>query len=249
MDAANAAARIRAAMSAVAALRERSRTAPGHAAAVAEIKRLQARRFAATYADLLRAPAFEAPSRFFLEELYGDGDYAERDAQFARIAGTLQKVFPEPVVATAVALAELHAQTEQLDDAMGTAWLDTSASHGPARRYLDAWRTVGQEPERRAQLRVVLLIGGDLARLTRTPGLRLLLKMMRGPATASGMGALQRFLEAGFDTFGGLARRRGAVEQFLGTIEARESELIDLLFRGEAVACETVLQQALGEAP
>ena len=92
----------------------------------------------------------------------------------------------------------------------------------------------------------VLAMGTDLARLTRTPGLRMMLRMMRGPAHASGMGALQKFLEAGFDTFGQLARQRGGVEQFLATIEARERALMDQLFDAETVTCETQLARTLG---
>ena len=87
-----------------------------------------------------------------------------------------------------------------------------------------------------------------MARLTRTPGLRMMLKMMRGPAVAAGLGSLQRFLEDGFDTFAAMARNNGA-EGFLGTIEERESRLIAMLFDADLVACETELAQLLGQAP
>lgn len=103
-------------------------------AVVATVKTLQARRFAGTYADLMASPAFGPAARFFLEELYSDKDYTARDQQFARIAGTLQTMFPRPVVDTAVALAVLHAQTENLDQDMGRAWLqaDAAAPEAPA---------------------------------------------------------------------------------------------------------------------
>jgi hypothetical protein len=87
-----------------------------------------------------------------------------------------------------------------------------------------------------------------MARLTRLPGLRLMLKMMRGPATAAGLGALQRFLEAGFDTFGGIARSRSGVATFLATIREREQHLLHLLFDADLVACETELARILGQA-
>jgi hypothetical protein len=91
-------------------------------------------------------------------------------------------------------------------------------------------------------------MGTDLARLTRAPGLRMMLRMMRGPANAAGMGALQKFLEAGFDTFGQLARQRGGVEQFLAAIEQRERALMDLLFDADPVTCGTQLAHTLGQA-
>ena len=107
---------------------------------------------------------------------------------------------------------------------------------------------MGQRHARQQQLQRVLAMGNDLARLTRTPGLRMMLRMMRGPANAAGMGALQKFLEAGFDTFGQLARQRGGVAQFLATIEQRERALMDLLFDADPVTCETQLNHTLGQA-
>ena len=246
MDAAQT---IRDSLADVTALRLHRTGAPLLGAAVDSVKALQARRFQGTYADLMGSPAFGPAARFFLEELYSDTDYTARDQQFGRIAGTLQTLFPQPVVATAVALAVLHAQTEGLDQDMGRAWLAQAGSHGhDAARYTAAWRAVGQRHARQQQLQRVLAMGTDLARLTRTPGLRMMLRMMRGPAQATGMGALQQFLEAGFDTFGQLARQRGGVEQFLSTIEAREGALIDLLFNAAPVTCETQLIHTLGQA-
>lgn len=262
MDAAHT---IRDAIANVSALRQQRAANAALAAAVGSVKRLQARRFRGTYADLLGSPMFGPAARFFLEELYGDSDYSERDHQFGRIAGTLQTMFPQAVVATAVDLALLHAQTEQLDHAMGQAWqllprpveptglgdLNSQGGddrHDNAQRYTAAWRGVGQRPARSQQLQRVLAMGHDLARLTRTPGLRMMLRMMRGPAQAAGMGALQQFLEAGFDTFGQLARQRGGVEQFLAAIEQREQALMAVLFDADPVTCETQLVQTLGQA-
>lgn len=251
----------------VTALRLHRTGDPALGAAVGRVKTLQAQRFRGTYADLMASPAFGPAARFFLEELYSDSDYSARDQQFGRIAGTLQSMFPQAVVATAVALAVLHAQTEALDQAMGQAWAsaqpdsattstaDTASMAGSASdaasdaaRYVAAWRAVGDRAGRALQLQRVLAMGTDLARLTRTPGLRMMLRMMRAPAHAAGMGALQQFLEAGFDTFGQLARQRGGVEQFLATIEARERALMAELFDTERVACETQLSRTLGQA-
>ena len=239
---------IRSAVARVTALREAELARPALRGAVAAIKALQARRFAGTYKDMLAGGPFAAPARFFLEELYSDKDYAERDAQFSRIAGAIEKFFPANVVETAVGLARLHALTEQLDHAMGEAWLATDGEASDAKRYVAAWRAVGQRADREAQLRVVQSIGEDMVRLTRTRGLRTMLRMMRAPAMAAGLGSLQRFLEAGFDTFTAMARGDGA-RQFLSTIGQREKALIEILFDGPAVACETQLAASLGQAP
>jgi hypothetical protein len=237
----------------VTALRLQRTGAPALGAAVGTVKTLQAQRFRGTYADLMGSPAFGPAARFFLEELYSDTDYTARDQQFGRIAGTLQTMFPAAVVSTAAALAVLHAQTEAFDHAMGRAWLDAGEPAAPddagrAQRYVAAWRAVGDRAGRELQLQRVLAMGADLARLTRTPGLRMMLRMMRSPAHAAGMGALQQFLETGFDTFGQLARQRGGVEQFLATIEARERTLMQDLFDSDRVTCETQLARTLGQA-
>ncbi len=229
-------------------MREACLAEPRLASSVAAIKGFQSLRFAGTYADLLSSPRFKAAARFFLEELYSDKDYAERDAQFSRIAGAMQKFFPQQVVATAVSLARLHALTEALDHAMGQAWLAQDGLQSEVARYISAWRTVGRRPEREGQLSIVMDIGMEMARLTRTPGLRMMLRMMRGPAAAAGLGSLQRFLESGFDTFAAMARQRGSVEEFLEIIRARESTLIAALFDMEFVSCETQLQQLIGVA-
>ncbi len=212
--------------------------------AVATIKTLQARRFRSTYADLLTDPRYAQAARFFLQELYSEADFDERDAQFARIAAPLERMFPKPVVITAQALALLHAQTELLDDAMGRAWLQTPISDTPAQRYAQAWRRVGQPGQRRDQLAQVLHLGRDLDRLTRTLGLRHMLKMMRAPAALAGLSSLQQFLESGFDAF---AAMRGA-NAFLEIVDQRESDWLNLLFGPDSVACATKLQTAFDSA-
>jgi hypothetical protein len=198
----------------------------------------------------LAAGPYAAASGFFLTELYSDKDYADRDAQFARIAGAIERFFPQQVAGTAVALAELHAVTEDLDQAIAVDWRAQARSEmSDAVRYTMAWRGVGRRSERESQLKVVLGIGEQMARLTRTPGLRVMLKMMRGPAVAAGLASLQRFLETGFDTFAAMARKPGGAEEFLGIIQERESALLAMLFDAPLVACETELARTLGQAP
>jgi hypothetical protein len=240
---------IRSAVAQVALLRQAVEANPALGNALRDIKLTQSQRFAGTYADLLAGGPYAAATQFFLLELYSDKDYAERDAQFARIAGAIERLFPDQVAGTAVALAKLHALTEELDQAMALAWLSQVDGESVARRYVAAWREVGRRAEREAQLSVVLDIGHQMARLTRTAGLRMMLKTMRAPASAAGLGALQRFLECGFDTFGAMARRAGGAEEFLETIRLRESALMALLFDASLVACETELARTLGQAP
>lgn len=243
-----AASRIRTAVDQIAVLRERERAQPPLRAAAQTIKSLQGRRFSGTYADALAGGPYAAAVRFFLDELYSEKDFSERDAQFARIAGAIERLFPAQVAETAVSLAHLHALTEDLDLAMASAWLVLPPGLPPAASYVRAWRAVGRRSEREAQLQAVLALGDEMARLTRMPGLRTMLRMMRGPASASGLGALQRFLETGFDTFSAIARG-GQAPEFLRMVSDRESALIATLFDAPVVTCETELARTLGQAP
>ncbi|MDP9125566.1 MAG: hypothetical protein M3N82_13350, partial [Pseudomonadota bacterium] len=94
----------------------------------------------------------------------------------------------------------------------------------------------------------VMSVGEALDRHTRSFVLRASLKAMRGPARAAGMGALQTFLESGFDAFGAM----GGAKEFLATIHARETALAERLFDPAAVAAATgspAQDDVLGQLP
>ena len=237
---------IRDAVAEVERLRAESRAAPELAQRVLRIKQLQAARFAGTYADLLASGDYGPAARFFLEELYSERDFAERDAQFARIAGALETFFPRDVAETARVLARLHALTESLDHALAGALPPAGEADVPA--YVRAWKAVGRREDRQRQLATVVAVGAEMTRLTRLRGLRTMLRLMRGAASAAGLSALQRFLENGFDTFAAVAKRRGGAEHFLQTIQEREQRLLELLFEGDAAAGEAELIRILGQA-
>lgn len=235
---------IRESISRVVALRQKVVDQPDLALALHTVKQVQARRFSGSYQDLLHSASYAACANFFLEELYGAKDFAERDTQFARIAGALERTFPQQVVATAVALAELHQLTEELDLAMALNW-QLQPELPTAQAYVLAWRAVGHREDRHQQLNTVLEIGQELGQLTRKPGLYFMLKMMRKPAQLAGLGALQNFLESGFRHFADLAHNKGTVDSFLDTVRTRESAWLDRLFDAPAATCVTELAQNL----
>lgn len=240
----HAADRIRAQLATVSALREQA-AGDGLAAAVSAVKRWQARRFRASYADVLRDQVQEPAARFFLDELYGDHDFAERDAQFGRIAGAIERLFPDAVSELAVDLAEMHALTESLDHAMASHWLAIGEQEPDTRRYVRAWRLTGRRDARDRQLAVVQHMGAELQRLTRSKSLFMALKMMRRPAQAAGLAALQQFLERGFAAFGAL----GDARDFLSTIDRRERHWIDALFDQAMDDCCAALDAELCATP
>jgi hypothetical protein len=193
------------------------------------LKAYQAARFERTYADLLASPRYRGAARFFLDELYGPQEFAERDAQFGRIVPGLVRLFPEELVGTLEMLGQLHALSEALDDA--------AARHLPtlppdAAGYVQAWQATGRAPAREQQIKLTLAIGTALDRYTRNRLLRSTLKVMRKPAQAAGLGDLQKFLETGFDAFGAM---KGAAE-FLAWVGERERALAAALFTPDAAA-------------
>lgn len=217
-------------------------TEPAWSARVRALKAYQRERFSRSHADLLAHTRYGAAARFFLDDLYGPQDFAERDAQFARIVPPLVRLFPSEVVTTVDALAELHALSESLDSAMARL---LPSDQIDAAAYREAWQAVGRPADRRRQIDLVMTLGSQLDRYTRNRFLRHSLKLMRGPARAAGLGSLQTFLERGFDTFGAM---NGAAE-FLTLIEQRERALMQALFDTAPVTPATAGPAALGQLP
>lgn len=212
------------------------------AARVLALKSYQQRRFAHTYADLLQTPRYGPAARFFLEELYGPRDYRERDAQFARVVPTMVRLFPQEIVDTVATLSQLHALSETMDTLTARSLPDADVN---AATYLHAWQAAGRPGDRERQIALTLDVGHALDRLTRNPVLRHTLRMMRGPARAAGLAELQRFLEAGFDTFKAMNGAKG----FLETVANRERQLARALFESPLQASGHLGDTALVQLP
>ena len=224
--------RILQSLAAVDAERRKRAAAPPLVAEVAALKAYQQARFARTHASLLAHPRYGRAANFFLNELYGPQDFTQRDAQFSRIVPALVRLFPADTVGTVESLAAVHALSERLDTAMA---IHLGGEPPTRARYVRAWQATGEPAARARQIELVMSVGEALDRHTRSFVLRASLKAMRGPARAAGMGALQTFLEGGFDAFGAM----GGAREFLATIESRETALVRRLLDPAAVAAAT----------
>ena len=207
-------------------LRRQREEDPILGARVEAVKRYQHARFAHDYMGLLGDARYAVAASFFLEELYGPGDFAARDAEFERVVPWMAHVLPDDVMRTIADLIELHALTEELDQQMAAA---SSSQEIDERSYRAAWLLVGRRPDRDRQLALLLAIGRELDRHTRSRILGATLRMMRRPAQVAGLGRLQAFLEAGMSAFAGMA----GAESFLRTIQLNETRVIDNLFGGK----------------
>lgn len=228
---------ILASLQAVAALRALRRQDAELGRLAQAVKAYQHARFMLTYSDLLAHPRYGGAALFFLEDLYGPGDFTSRDDQFARIVPGLVRMFPRDIIATVQSLGQLHALSEELDTAMASALRETARADGlgiaddlviDGVAYGRCWRRVAGPGERERQIALMLSVGQALEGYTRNPLLRTSLRLMRGPAHAAGLGALQAFLERGFDTF----RAVGGAREFLAVIASRERALAAALFAG-----------------
>lgn len=193
---------------------------PALAAALSTLGAWQTRRLKLTYADLERTPRYAAAMAFFETELYGGADFAQRDADLARVVPAMKRLMPDHVVATVALAIELNALSQDLDRAM----VGTLGSPSPSLAVADycaAYRAVGRFDARVRQVDLVGHVGAALDRMVARPMIRTALVMMRKPARLAGLAALQDFLERGFAAF---AQMQGA-EDFLATIRQRETAI------------------------
>jgi hypothetical protein len=153
--------------------------------------------------------------------------------------------------ATEISLSEtsnLHGLPVRYSDfSLAEAWLADPEGLAKAEGalYVRAWQHVGRPADRARQLKSVLAVGTELDRLTRMPGLRMMLKMMRRPANAAGLGSLQQFLESGFDTFAAMSGNASHAQVFLNRIETRETHWIAQLFSDDVQTTQNLLAIAL----
>jgi hypothetical protein len=210
------------------AIRSRQSADPTLSMRVQALKAYQQQQFRDRYRDLLTNVRYQKATHFFLEDLYGPGDFSSRDTQFARVVPALVRLFPEAVVDAVLLLGELHALSEELDDVMARTQLQPVITEAD---YVLAWRLLDQSDSRQHQLNLALELGSRLDRLTRSRLLGQSLRWMRPAARAAGLEQLQQFLERGLE---GFLAMRGS-EEFLATIQYRELQFISAMQR----ACST----------
>ncbi|MHB1872380.1 MAG: FFLEELY motif protein [Steroidobacteraceae bacterium] len=203
----------------------------GQDAAVTErLRRLrawQAARLARTYEDLARDPDQAPAVHFFLTDLYGPQDFSRRDRDLARALPVLRRALPRSALSVLIEAIELYLLSAELDQALaGALGTDTLTAESYARAY----RAVGRAGERRRQIELTVQIGERLARAVTRPLIGLALRTTHVPAHVGGFGALQDFLERGFNAF----RRLRDPQAFLQTIRTRELTLNEALLQSGA---------------
>jgi hypothetical protein len=214
----------------VEALHAERRANPRRAAALERIARWQADRLRGTYADLMAQARYADAIAFFQTDLYGNADFAQRDADLTRVVPVMMRMLPARVIATVVQAMELNALSQELDRTL-LAQLPREDGGFTAAEYCHAYRRMGSRPARERQIGLIGEIGAALDSYVKKPLIQTALVMMRRPARLAGLQVLHDFLERGFLAF----RKMQGADEFLATIDGRERELMNALFAGEPV--------------
>lgn len=195
------------------------------------LRRWQAARLARSFADLRADPRTGPATAFFLEDLYGDRDFSERDRDIARVAPLMARILPLDLLATLEKVVALGALSHAFDLRIAARLEAAGVPPGgiDERVYADAYRAVGLGRLRRRQIEAIVGIGRTLDAAVHKPGVERLLKLSRLPARAAGLTMLQSLLERGFAAF----RRLDGAGDFLQTIAAREERVRRRLLAGE----------------
>ena len=212
----------------VALLHDERRAIPRLAGALERLALWQALRLTQTYADLEAQPRYADAVEFFETDLYGSADFSRRDADLARVVPILVRTLPERVIATIAQAMELNALSQELDRAL-LARLPSPDRPFTVTEYCRAYRLMNNRAGRERQIHLIVDIGAALERYVKTPLLRVALVLMRQPAKLAGMLVLHDFLERGFMAF----RKMNGASEFLATILARETEMMNTVFDGD----------------
>ncbi len=192
----------------------------------------QAQRLATTYADLLHSKRYGPACRFFLEDIYGQQNFAQRDHDIVRIHNFMLRFLPASVLGPLTKAIELNSLTMELDEQLLRVLVDdlgVTDSVTPE-QYAEGYRICDNYDERRRQIEMIGEVGRGIVRLVRIPFLGLTLRLTRRPAQRGGWYEMQGFLERGFSAF---KRMGGKADTFLNTLQQREMQILDQIFHGD----------------
>jgi len=194
----------------------------------------QSRRLAATYRDFERQPRYAKAVAFFLEDLYGPQDFAQRDADVEKLYPLMSRTLPAAALDALCGALELHALTQELDAAMLKILCNELGMKDrlTPEMWVEAYQRTGRRADRERQVALTVQAGRLLDVVVKRPMVYTLVLLARAPARAAGFGDLQDFVERGFKSF----RSMEDATDFIAAVQARETSLMQGLFDGEMPA-------------
>ncbi|TVR90802.1 MAG: hypothetical protein EA418_14575 [Wenzhouxiangellaceae bacterium] len=203
------------------------------------LQQWQRDRLDATYADLRGDPRYRPACEFFLDELYGGRDVHERDRQLGRVVPVMRRFLPSHLLNAVGDAVRLQAVSLEFDLGLAEILRGRDSLDQPA--YAWAYRKQADWEGRADQLHLIRQLGELLDETVKRPMVHRLIRLMHGPATVAGFGALQGFLQRGLDAFAHM----GPADHFLDTIEARERAALTAM----AEAADWPFEPWIGRGP
>ncbi|OGO38899.1 MAG: hypothetical protein A2W35_15450 [Chloroflexi bacterium RBG_16_57_11] len=197
-------------------------------AALLRLRAWQSTRLAQTHADLLESHRYGPACRFFLDEIYAQRDFSQRDQDIEYLYAVMSSFLPEFLIKVVRKAIEMNDLTNELDWALSRTLAEKLGvtNEITPQIYAEAYRVCNNYAERAHQIHLIGEVGRLVDRGTRIPLVGVTLHLARRPARRAGWGELQIFLEKGYTAF----KHMGRADEFLNTIQEREMAVLERIF-------------------
>lgn len=179
------------------------------------------------FSDLHAVEGYGGAIDFIMSDLAGVG-ISKRDHDLERAAPVIAATLPTPGMRALARAAEVNARVLGINLGICRHLLRDGGLPEPIteRDYFIACRAASSLAECLDLVDVVTRLGVSLKWLVRVPLIGMTLRAMNRPAHAAGYGALQEFLETGYETF----HRIPDIDHFLDQIRERMGSVFERIY-------------------
>lgn len=190
----------------------------------------QSERLNRTYSDLLADPGYRLACLFVLEELYAPFDFSQRDQDAERIYTILARYLPESALILLGGAIYLTRLTDELDYKLLKVLFDKNNDFTDINeaQYIQAYVECDNYDQRVEQIALVHRLMRQAVRGARSLIFRTGLQLSKTPLEKLGWSDLYTFLQRGVEA----SKRMPDVNLFLNSIQNREMEILNRIYRG-----------------
>lgn len=186
----------------------------------------QANRLRRDYRDLAEVPQYTPVGEFFFTDIYGPGDFSDRDAQGRRLHHIVH-LLPGVAARDVEEVLDLLDLTNRLDDDLARAMLAAGVGVGfDEPTYERFYRAADNYDQRLRQLQLIDASLHNVFKLSRSGLLGIALHRSRLMARLVGIEAVHGFLARGYDALRGV----GEIDTFAVTIYNRELQRLNRIY-------------------
>jgi hypothetical protein len=188
----------------------------------------QSQRLARTYADLLEVPRYTPACRFFLDDIYAERDFSQRDHDLETMYDFMRRFVPDAVSRPAALTIKLHRMTDALDQQLLEVLVNQVGITDSitVAQYAEAYRLCNNYRERVEQIDAIIEICEHIDSIVRNPITGPALAIAKRPLRGAGYGEVVNFLERGYDSF----KRMHGSRHFRKTLHDRELSALDRMY-------------------